>query len=253
MSPVLKDKVAIITGGGRGIGKEYALRFADEGAKVVIAEINLENAQNVTREIEAKGGESLAVETDVSNESSTQEMAKKTVERFGRIDILINNAAFFYGIGVKLWDDWTMEEWNRSLAVNVVGSWLCVKAVVPHMRTQGKGKIINIASGTFDMGLDAHLPYTCTKGAVVGLTRCLARALGRYNINVNSISPGLTLSEAIMEMPGQPEGMVERLHTCLRRKEYPEDLPGTAVFLASEDSDFVTGQTIAVDGGDVFR
>ena len=120
----LKDMVAIITGAGQGIGRAYALRFADEGAKVVIAEINLENAQMVAREIEAKGGEALAIKTDVSDEASTQEMAQKTVERFGRIDILINNAAFYYGIGIKPWDAWTMEDWNRSFAVNVLGSWL---------------------------------------------------------------------------------------------------------------------------------
>ncbi len=251
----LKDKVAIVTGGGRGIGRAYALRFADEGAKVVVAEIVAENAQKVADEIKAKGGEALAVHTDVSSEASTTEMAKKTIEQFEKIDILLNNAAIYYGIGVKRWDDWAPEDWDRMYAVNVKGGWLCSKAVVPQMITQGKGKIINIASGTADMGYAGLLPYTCSKGAVMAMTRAIARSLGRYNINVNCISPGYTMSEASVEMPGYSEKGTEMMvqAQALRRAEQPEDLVGTAVFLAGEDSDFITGQTISVDGGSVMR
>lgn len=248
----LKDRVAIVTGGGRGIGRAYALRFTDEGAKVVIADIILENTQKVVEEIKVKGGDAIALHTDVSNENSTIELAKKTTECFGRIDILINNAAIYYGIGSRPWDGWTVEDWDRMFAVNVRGSWLCAKAVFPQMKAQGKGKIINIGSSAADAGLDQILAYICSKGAVVTLTRGLARALGRYNINVNCILPGFTLSEASIEMSGKgnlDEALIRR--RCLRRPEYPEDLVGTAVFLSSEDSDFITGQVISVDGGDV--
>ena len=250
----LKDKVAIITGGGRGIGHAYALRFADEGAKVVIPDIILGNAQKVAQEIEANGGEGLAFETDVPDETSTIEMAKKTIEHFGKIDILINNAAIYYGLGFKRWDSWTTEYWDRVFAVNVRGTWLSIKAVAPYMIAQGNGKIINIASGTVDIGFPHILPYTASKGAIMALTKALARALGRYGINVNCISPGYTLSEASLEMPGKVAKDEEAiLSRCFRRQEYPEDLVGTAVFLASEDSAFITGQTIAVDGGEVMR
>jgi 3-oxoacyl-[acyl-carrier protein] reductase len=249
----LKDKVAIVTGGGRGIGRAYALRFSEEGAKVVIADIALDNAQKAADEIKATGGETLALHTDVSSRPSTEDMAKKTVEQFGKIDILVNNAAIYYGIGMNRWDSWAPEDWDRMFAVNVKGSWLCIKAAAPFMIAQGKGKIINISSNTVQTGLEALLPYTCSKGATIALTRVMARALGRHNICVNCISPGYTMSEASIEMPGKVEGM-DKLATrgrCFRREEEPDDLAGTAVYLASEDSDFITGQTIVVDGGEV--
>ncbi len=251
----LKDKVAIITGAGRGIGRAYALRFAEEGARVVVAEIILENAQKVAREIEARGGTALALRTDVADEASVLEMAGKTVEKFGTIDILVNNAAIYYGIGWKRWDSWTKAEWDRMFAVNVTGSWMCARAVVPHMIAKKKGKIINVSSTTFQHGLPGYMPYTCSKGAIVALTRTLAVALGRYNINVNCIAPGYTMSEASREMPGitaeGAEGVVKI--RALRREEQPEDLVGAAIFLASGDSDFITGQNILVDGGAVFQ
>lgn len=253
MAQRLKDKVAIITGAGRGIGRAYALRFADEGAKVVIPDINLENAQKVVNEIEAKGRQALAIRTDVSDEASTQEMAKKTVERFGKIDILINNAAIYYGIGLKPWNLWSVEEWDRIFAVNVKGTWLCCKAVAPYMQAQGKGKIINIMSATVGgaPGTEFSLHYSCTKGAITPMTRLLARALGDSNINVNTLCPGLTASEASLEMPNQPPGLFEMLAKtrCFKRSEQPEDLVGAALFLSSDDSDFITGQTLVVDGG----
>jgi 3-oxoacyl-[acyl-carrier protein] reductase len=251
----LENKVAIITGGGRGIGRSYALRFAQEGASVVIADILFENAETAAKEIEASGGTAVPLLTDVSDERSTAQMATKVWEQFGKIDILINNAAVFYGVEGKPWESWSVAEWQAMYAVNVVGSWLCTKAVIPYMISQGKGKIINIASGTADGGFFALLPYTCSKGAVMTLTKCLARALGRDNINVNCISPGFTIDEATLLSLGgrEDEGVKLTRGRCFRRHQYPEDLVGAVVFLASSNSDFITGQVISVDGGEVLR
>jgi 3-oxoacyl-[acyl-carrier protein] reductase len=248
----LEDKVAIVTGAGQGIGRAYAQRFVEEGASVIVADIAFEKAQAVAKEIDATGGKALPILTDVSDEASTSRMAKMAIERFGRIDILLNNAAVFYGVAAKPWDSWNMDEWTRMYAVNVIGSWLCSKAVVPQMIAQGKGKIINVASGTADCGLYHLLPYTCSKGAVTTLTKCLAKALGGRNINVNCISPGFTIDEATLHRykEGGDRFVQER---CLQRHQYPDDLVGTAVFLASSESDFVTGQVISVDGGVVLR
>ncbi|MDP2719116.1 MAG: SDR family oxidoreductase, partial [Dehalococcoidia bacterium] len=248
-------KVAIITGGGRGIGKAYALAYAAEGARVVIADIVFENAQKVAEEIKSKGGTALPLPTDVSSEASTREMAKKTVEAFGKIDVLLNNAAVFYGLEIKSWDDRTTEEWGKMFAVNVTGCWLCAKAVVPYMNSGGKGKIINISSTTADTGMYHIIHYACSKGAVMTLTKCLAKALGKQNINVNSIAPGYTIDEATLLALGGKEDAADRSiqGRAMRRREYPADLVGTAVYLASADSDFVTGQIITVDGGEVMR
>jgi 3-oxoacyl-[acyl-carrier protein] reductase len=259
MSPMLQDRVAIITGAGRGIGRAYALRFAREGAKVVIAEILLENAQKVAREVESAGGTAMALQTDVSLEASTIEMAKKTVERFGKIDILVNNAAIYYGLPRKPWHTWTVEEWDRIFAVNVRGVWLCCKAVAPHMQQQKRGKIVNIASGTASgtPGAAQRLHYATSKGAVITMTRLLARAMGEHNICVNCIAPGATMTEA--SLAGLDAGGSASLKSstaqarCIKREEVPEDLVGAAVFLSSEDSDFVTGQILPVDGGSWLR
>ncbi len=248
----LENKVAIITGGGRGIGRAFALRFAQEGASIMLPDIGLAEAEATAKEIRNSGGKALAMLVDVRDEELVNSMAKKTVEDFGGIDILINNAAFYSGVGHKRWDDWSMDEWSRSWDINVVGAWLCAKAVVPHMRKRGKGKIVNISSVTFQMGYQGHLPYTCSKAATVALTRGMARALGRYQINANCIAVGYTMSEASADMPGRDaEGdKILIARRSIRREQFPEDLEGTALFLASEDSDMISGQTIVVDGGD---
>jgi NAD(P)-dependent dehydrogenase (short-subunit alcohol dehydrogenase family) len=245
----LKGKVAIITGGARGIGKAYALRLAEEGARIVIADIL--DTIKVKQEIEEKGGEALALYTDVSNEESTKEMARKTIERFGRIDILINNAATFASLGKKPFYEISSEEWDQVLEINLKGTFLCCKAVYPHMKKQGKGKIINVSSSTFFAGVPHFIHYVASKGGIIALTRALAREVGDDGICVNAISPGLTISEAVRGNPMYPEGYLKIVASgrCIKRDELPEDLTGTIVFLASDDSDFITGQTILVDGG----
>ena len=251
MSQVLKDKVAIITGGGRGLGKAFSLRFAEEGAKLLIPDINLERASAVAKEIVGKGGKAVAMKTDISDESATKKMAEKVMELYGRVDILVNNAAMIYGVVRQPWDSLTVAEWDQIFAVNVRGTWLCHKAVAPLMIKQKKGKIINMASGIIKAP-PGHLllHYACSKAAVKTMTELLARALGPYGINVNSIAPGYTHTEAAMTQ-GDVEASFEGTIAgqCIKRREEPDDLVGTAVFLASKDSDFITGQVISVDGG----
>jgi NAD(P)-dependent dehydrogenase (short-subunit alcohol dehydrogenase family) len=248
----LKGKVAIITGGARGLGKAYALRLAEEGARIVISDIL--DATGVKQEIEEKGGEALALYTDVSKEESTKEMALKTIDRFGRIDILINNAGIFATLGKKPFYEIPGEEWDQVLGINLKGTFLCCKAVYPQMKRQGKGKMINVSSSTFFAGVPYFAHYVASKGGIIALTRALARAVGDDGICVNAISPGLTLSEVVQGNPMYPEGYlkVAASSRCLKRDELPEDLTGTILFLASDDSDFITGQTILVDGGSVF-
>jgi len=248
----LENKVAIITGGGRGIGRAFALRFAQEGAKVVVTQRTTTEIEGTVSEIKASGGNALAVTMDIRDPEQVNKMIQRAADEFGGIDILINNAGFYGGLGHKRWDDWSLEEWRASWDINVVGGWLCAKGVVPYMRERGKGKIVNISSVTFHMGYPGQLPYTCTKAAIIALTRGMARSLGRYLINVNAIAVGYTMTEASANMPGRDaEGeKVLVARRCIRREEQPEDLVGTGVFLVSDDSDFISGQTIVVDGGD---
>jgi NAD(P)-dependent dehydrogenase (short-subunit alcohol dehydrogenase family) len=246
----LKGGIAIITGGAQGIGRAYALRLSEEGAKVVIADII--DTKKAKQAIEKKGGEVMTLYTDVSSEESTKEMARKTIERFGRIDILINNAAFFANIVKKPFYDISSQEWDEVIRVNLKGTFLCCKAVYPQMKKQGKGKIINVSSGTFFKGGLNFIHYVTSKGGVVGFTRALAREVGNDGICVNTIAPGLTLSDIIKK---QPMNQFTRTvnSRCFKRHELPEDLTGTIVFLASDDSDFITGQAIVVDGGSVLH
>ena len=251
MSALLEDKVAIITGAGRGLGRAFALRFAREGAKLLLLDVNSKRVEDTANQVLSMGGEADILEADISNESDTQKMAEKVIQRFGKVDILLNNAAKVEGTDVRPWDAWTVDEWDRMFEVNVRGTWLCCKSVAPLMINESSGKIINIASDIIKLpSAHSFLAYACSKAAVYTLTQCLARVLGPYSINVNAIAPGLTATEASATMPDKEQAFKETLKArCLKRGEEPSDLVGTAVFLASEDSAFITGQIIFVNGG----
>jgi 3-oxoacyl-[acyl-carrier protein] reductase len=251
MSPVLKDKVAIITGAGRGLGKEFARRFAAEGARLLLPDISLERAEATAKEIRDGGGQAHAMLTDISEEKDTQKMAAEVIRRYGRVDILLNNAALYYGVERRAWDAWTVADWDRMFAVNVRGTYLCCKAIGPLMAKAGKGKIINIASDVFLLpGAVNLMAYAVSKAAVYGLTQALARALGPSGVNVNSIGPGFTATEASLGQASSADAFEGTIAgQAIKRREEPSDLPGTAVFLASADSDFITGHFITVNGG----
>jgi 3-oxoacyl-[acyl-carrier protein] reductase len=248
----LDGKVAVVTGAGRGIGRAYALRLAGEGARVVVAEVDAANGTETAALIQQAGGDAIALPTDVADEASADAMAHATVERFGRLDVLVNNAALFYGVARKPFDQITVAEWDRLMAVNVRGVWLCCKAVVPYMRQAGYGKIVNIASDTALSGVPGFLHYVASKGAVIAMTRALARELGGDNICVNAVAPGFTLSEAGLAAGDEP-AQRSIAGRPLHRAEVPEDLVGTIVYLASPASDFVTGQLLTVNGGYVMH
>jgi len=245
----LTDRVAIVTGGARHIGAAYCRKLAEEGAAVVIADI-LDGAP-VAAAIRARGGQALALKVDVSDEADTRRMAAEAVKAFGRIDILVNNAAMFINIQRHPFYEISAEEWDRVSAVNIKGPFLCAKAVFPQMKAQQYGKIINISSSTAYWGTPNFLHYVASKAALIGMTRSLAREVGDDGICVNAIAPGL------VEHEGQtaPKELTELQLKArsIKRLQRPDDLLGTLVFLCSSDSDFMTGQTIVVDGGSVFH
>lgn len=249
----LKDKVAIITGSARGMGRVFALRFAREGARLTICDIL--DCKPVAKEIEAIGGEVLAMKTDVTSERETAEMAKKTADRFGRIDILVNNAAIIGGMEVpdfvKPAEQLTAQDWDRILAVNIKGMFLCCKAVIPYMKKQGKGAIINIASTTAFTGMPFFLHYSTSKGGVVTMTRGLATTLGEFNINVNAVAPGLVMTET-MQVSFTDEIVKQIVETkqLIKRNLQPEDVANAVVFLASDEASMITGQTLSVNAGE---
>ena len=248
LSPVkrLEGRVAIVTGGGHGIGKAYAHRLAEEGAAVVIAELDGAAAERVAAEV---GG--LAVRTDVAEQASVAEMARRTLERYRRIDILVNNAAIFASVPMSRapFDQIDPAEWDRMMAVNLRGTWLACRAVIPQMREQRYGKIINISSGTALKGSASRIHYVTSKAGIIGFTRTLAMEVGKDNICVNCIAPGSTLSEENADEALIKYRQAAASTRALQRMQRPEDLVGAVAFFASADSDFITGQTLVVDGG----
>lgn len=243
-------KVVIVTGGGHGLGREYCFALASEGVRVVVADIDSEAALKVAKEIQEQGGEALASHTDVTSEAGTAAMAKNTVDRFSRIDVLINNAAIIFTIPVSRVpvEEIDVKEWDRVMAVNVKGAFLCTRAVIPYMKAQGKGKIINVSSSTVIDGSPMRSHYVASKAANIGFTRSLARELGEFDITVNCLAPG-----SILSAPDDPAAVEIAKRAaqsrCLKRVGYPKDMVGTVLFLCSGDSDFITGQTIVVNGG----
>jgi len=245
----LKGKVAIVTGAGGGIGKALALRLAQDGASIVVAD--LQKFDQAAAEIaKATGSKTLGIETDVSAEDQVARMASQTVQTFGRIDILVNNAAIFSSLELRPFEKISAAEWRKVMDVNTLGVFLCCRACAPHMRAAGGGRIINLASGAPLKGVPLFLHYISSKGAVIAMTRGLARELGKDRITVNALAPGFTVSENVAKDPAHMrQGEITRASRAIQRDETPEDLVGAVSFLASDDAAFITGQTLVVDGG----
>jgi NAD(P)-dependent dehydrogenase (short-subunit alcohol dehydrogenase family) len=254
----LAGRVAIVTGGGRGLGREIALRFASEGAAVVVAGTRREALEATAREIVAAGGRSLAVTTDVSNEADVVRMVDATLAAFGRLDILVNNAGIAGPTAAV--SDASHADWERTLAVNLTGAFLCSKHAVPHLLAQGSGRIINIASVAGLIGYAMRSPYAASKWGMIGLTRSLALEVGAQGVTVNAIAPGAVRGERIANVVrdraaslGKPAAEIEREvyvePTALKRMLDPDEIAGTALFLASDEARGITGETLSVTAG----
>ena len=246
----LKDRVVIVTGGGSGIGRIYSLALAKRGVKVAIADINAISAEKTVNEITSSQGTAISIKVDVSDEESTRLMAKTVYEKFGKINGLVNNAAIYADLGrKKTLEEITTDEFEKVMAVNVLGVWNCTKAVLNFMKKNGGGSIVNISSTVALVGTVGFPHYVASKSAVIGLTRSLARELGKDGIRVNAIAPGLVTNEATLKLNEEQYVSGAASTRALKREQTPEDLVGPVLFFLSEDSGFVSGQTIVVDGG----
>ena len=249
-----ENKTAVVTGGATGIGEAYVKAFAKAGANVAIADIQDGPGVKLSESLRDAGSQVVFVHTDVSSERDTASMATSVLDEFGAIDVLVNNAALYTDIEKKRpFDEIPIAEWDRMMAVNVRGVWLCSKAVVSSMRSAGKGKIVNIASSVFHAGVPNFSHYSASKGAVIALTRALARELGPHHINVNAIAPGLVSNEASRKVNNDEYLARSATTRAIPREMLEEDLVGSVLFLSSQDSDFITGQTFVVDGGQIMQ
>ena len=236
----LEGKVALVTGGAQGIGKAIADGLAAEGSNVVIADLNPP----------ADG-----IRADVSEEADVERMVVETVERHGRLDILVNNAGLYASLAMRPFTAIPLEEWRRVMDVNVASMFLTCRAAVPAMRERGGGAIVNISSGTPFRGVPFLLHYVTSKGAIVALTRALAKELGKDGIHVNCVAPGFTMSEGVQAHPEVVEKLrdVSVAARTIQRDQVPEDVVGAVVFLCTPAADFITGQTMVIDGGQYFH
>lgn len=249
----MSGRVAIVTGSARGLGATYCVELAKLGMAVVAADVR--DCAETAKQVARAGGQAIAVELDVTDAGSARSMVSATLEAFGRVDVLINNAAMYGNLHGGRFDTIDEGEWDACMAVNVKGLWQCCKAAVPAMRQQGGGSIINISSLAAVYGMPNFLHYSTSKGAVIGFTRALARELGRHNIRVNAIAPSMVDTAGTTEAMGD---LYDRVAEAVQKNQAigkvldTEDLVGTVLYLASDLSRFVTGQTIMVDGGSVF-
>jgi 3-oxoacyl-[acyl-carrier protein] reductase len=244
----LAGKVVIITGAGKGLGKAFALRFADEGARLVlVTRKDMDGLKKAAEEVTAKGADCIFFQADVTKLEDMEKVADETVKKFGKIDVLVNNAAYYFGVERRPFNAIPPEEWDLMMSINVKGSWICARTVFTSMKAQGKGKIINLTSEVFFTGSNGFVHYVASKGGVVGLTRALAAELGPHNITVNAVAPGFTDTEASRTIADVTK--YDTSKTPLRRLGTAEDIVGAVIFLASDDADFITGEIILVDGG----
>ncbi len=249
----LRDRVAIITGAGRGLGAVFAAGLAEAGASIVVADIDEAAAGDVASRIRGGGGKAMRFGVDVSDAESVEAMTRSACEAYGGIDILVNNAALYANLKRRAFNEISPDEFDRVMSVNVKGPWLTARAAFPSMRERGKGKIINVSSSSTYLGANRLAHYVASKMGVIGLTRVLAREMGAYNICVNAIQPGMTDSQVNRSITPPERHVAEAAERSIKRVQVPGDLMGTLLFLASDGSDFMTGQTLLVDGGRYFR
>ena len=245
---LLTDRTVIVTGAATGIGRAFAVACAEQGANVVAADMN--PAEETVAQIEGAGGTAIAVEVDVSDDASVHAMAAAALERFGRVDGLVNNAAYFREVRLTPFEEIDPGVWDRIFAVNVKGVWLCCKAVLPAMREQGSGSIVNIASVVAVAGQPGYLHYVASKGSVLSMTKGLAKEVGSAGVRVNVIAPGFVITDATRDRPAEWQQSFLKAR-ALSREQRPDDLVGTALYLLSDLAGFVSGQTIVVDGGHI--
>jgi len=247
-----RDKVIIVTGAGRGLGRAYAERLALEGARVAVAEIEAPAGGNTVEALRSRGADAIFVETDVASEESTTAMAKRVLEKWGQIDGLVANAGLANSVGGAMYNEISIEDWDQMMRVNVRGTWLTCRAVAPHMQKRRQGSVVTVSSDTTLWGSPKLLHYVTSKGAIEAFTRAMARELGPDGVRINCVAPGLLNNEATQRVPrAKREWNIQ--NRALQREGTPQDIVGLVSFLLSDEASFITGQVIVADGGLVFH